>query len=160
MTIRTARDRIWPVAAIGAGVLTVGIIAAQIVAAAPKADKSTPAPPNAYEVTTVASDVPSGVGTVYPGGTGSLIVKFTNRTGVDAVITGMVGNGTPQPANCALSLHASGVNAWVTTSPTVPGKSTVTFTVSNALAMGTSAASSCQSALLTVPVAVTARNGK
>lgn len=160
MTTRTWRARLWPVGAIAAGASGVGLIAAQLVAAAgPPAGKA-PAPATAFQIVTVAADAPGTADGVSPGTTGALVVKFKNQTGVAARITNLFGNGASSPSNCAVTVNASGVTAWVVTNPTIPGRSSVSFTIPNGVAMGGTAANSCQGQTLTVPVAATAVNAR
>jgi hypothetical protein len=105
----------------------------------------------------------ASTGLLAPGGTGSLVVSVSNpnptpitvtaiSTGsVSVSVSGAAGTCTPTDPAISLATPSAGLPF------TVPANGTATATLTDALAMGVTAASGCQSATFSVPVTLTGR---
>jgi hypothetical protein len=105
----------------------------------------------------------AATGTLVPGGTGSLVVAVQNPNTVPitvtAISTGSVAVTVQGAAGaCSTSDPAISLLAPSAGLPfTVPAGGTLSVTLSNAVAMATTAKSGCQSATFGVPVTLTGR---
>ncbi|HEY7398682.1 MAG TPA: hypothetical protein VH538_10290 [Gaiellaceae bacterium] len=95
---------------------------------------------------------------LYPGGTGDLVVKVTNPNSFAVTVTGVSGAGTITSDKGTACNNATGVTYTNTTglSQVVGSGATVTFSVVGKVAMSTASDNSCQGAIFTVPITVTA----
>lgn len=153
------------------GLLTVGVLAAAL--ALP------PGVAQAYWLATGSGTGSATAGTVssllgltgtaaatdmlVPGGTGALVLAVRNPNDVpvtvQAISTGAV-QVTVQGAAGSCSASDPAISLVVPTSGlpfTIPAKGDVTVTLANAVAMGSTSASGCQSATFGVPVTLTGR---
>lgn len=107
------------------------------------------------------SGTASASGLLVPGGTGSLVVSVANPNAVPitvtAISTGSVAVGVSGAAGtCTTTDPAISLVAPTAGLPfTIPAGGSSTVTLSNAVSMGTTAASGCQSATFSVPVTLT-----
>jgi hypothetical protein len=95
---------------------------------------------------------------LYPGATGNLKLRATNPNPFPVRITAVSGNGTitsDKGAACDASTGVTLTNQSGLTLDLTAGQ-TATLTVSNAVSMSNSSDNSCQGAIFTVPVSVTA----
>jgi len=95
---------------------------------------------------------------LYPGGTGDLVVKVTNPNAFGVTVTAVTGAGTITSDKGAACNASTGVTFTNTTGLTqaVAAGTTVTFSVSGKVAMSNASDNSCQGAVFTVPVTLTA----
>jgi hypothetical protein len=95
---------------------------------------------------------------LYPGGTGDLVVKVTNPNSFAVTVTAVNGAGTITSDKGAACNTATGVTFTNTTglSQSVGAGATVTFSVAGKVAMSNASDNSCQGAIFTVPVTLTA----
>jgi len=95
---------------------------------------------------------------LYPGATGNLKLRATNPNPFPVRITAVSGNGTitsDKGAACDASTGVTLANQTGLTLDLAAG-ATATLTVPNSVSMGNSSDNSCQGAVFTVPVSVTA----
>ena len=95
---------------------------------------------------------------LYPGATGNLKLRATNPNPFPVRITAVSGNGTitsDKGAACDASTGVTLANQSGLTLDLAAG-ATATLTVPNAVSMSNSSDNSCQGAIFTVPVSVTA----
>jgi hypothetical protein len=95
---------------------------------------------------------------LYPGATGNLKLRATNPNPFPVRITAVSGNGTitsDKGAACDASTGVTLANQSGLTLDLAAG-ATATLTVANAVSMSNSSDNSCQGAIFTVPVSVTA----
>ena len=95
---------------------------------------------------------------LYPGATGNLMLRATNPNSFPVRITTVSGNGTvtsDKGAACDASTGVAVVNQSGLTLDLTPG-ATATLTVPNAVSMSNASDTSCQGAVFTVPVTLTA----
>jgi hypothetical protein len=95
---------------------------------------------------------------LYPGATGNLKLRATNPNPFPLRITAVSGNGTitsDKGAACDASTGVTLANQTGLTLDLAAG-ATATLTVPNSVSMGNSSDNSCQGAVFTVPVSVTA----
>ena len=107
---------------------------------------------------TITPSASSISGTLYPGGTANLKVTISNPSSTLVLtVTGVVGAGT------VTGCTTPGVNIATPTSISpstlAAGATNVQVTFSGAIQMTTSSSNDCQGATLTVPVAVTTKEG-
>lgn len=95
---------------------------------------------------------------LYPGGTGDVKVKVTNPNSFAVTITAVNGAGSitsDKGAGCDAATGVSFTNQTGLTQAVGAG-ATVTFTLTGAAAMASTSASSCQGAVFTIPISLTA----
>ena len=95
---------------------------------------------------------------LYPGATGNLKLRATNPNSFPVRITAVSGNGTitsDKGAACDASTGVTLTNQTGLTLDLAAG-ATATLTVPNAVSMSNSSDNSCQGAIFTVPVSLTA----
>ena len=95
---------------------------------------------------------------LYPGATGNLKLRATNPNPFPVRITAVSGNGTITSDKGAACDAATGVSLSNQTGLTLDlaGGATATLTVPNAVSMSNASDNSCQGAVFTVPVSLTA----
>jgi hypothetical protein len=95
---------------------------------------------------------------LYPGATGNLKLRATNPNPFPVRITAVSGNGTITSDKGAACDASTGVTLSNQTGLTLDlaAGATATLTVPNSVSMGNSSDNSCQGAVFTVPVSVTA----
>ncbi|HST17036.1 MAG TPA: hypothetical protein VLK36_05160 [Gaiellaceae bacterium] len=95
---------------------------------------------------------------LYPGGTGDLWVKVTNPNSFAVTVTGVTGAGTITSDKGAACNASTGVTFTNTSglSQAVGAGATVTFSLAGKVAMSNASDNSCQGAVFTVPVTLTA----
>ena len=95
---------------------------------------------------------------LYPGATGNLKLRATNPNPFPVRITAVSGNGTVTSDKGAACDASTGVTLTNQTGLTLDltGGQTATLTVPNAVSMSNSSDNSCQGAVFTVPVSLTA----
>jgi hypothetical protein len=95
---------------------------------------------------------------LYPGATGNLKLRATNPNPFPVRITAVSGNGTITSDKGAACDASTGVTLSNQSGLTLDlaGGATATLTVPNAVSMTNSSDNSCQGAIFTVPVSVTA----
>jgi hypothetical protein len=95
---------------------------------------------------------------LYPGGTGDLVVKVTNPNSFGVTVTSVTGSGTITSDKGAACNAATGVTFTNATglSQTVAGGATTTFSLVGKVAMSNASDNTCQGAIFTVPVTLTA----
>jgi len=95
---------------------------------------------------------------LYPGATGNLKLRATNPNAFPVRITAVSGNGTITPDKGAACDASTGVTLANQTGLTLDlaAGATATLTVPNSVSMSNSSDNSCQGAVFTVPVSVTA----
>ena len=100
----------------------------------------------------------STVADLYPGGTGNVKVTVTNPNAFAVTVTGVSGAGTITSDKGSACNAATGVTFTDTTGLTqvVGAGATVTFTLSGKAAMSNASDTSCQGAVFTIPVTLTA----
>jgi len=95
---------------------------------------------------------------LYPGGTGDLVVKVTNPNAFGVTVTSVTAAGaitSDKGAACNASTGVTFTNA-TGLSQSVGGGATVTFSLVGKVAMSNASDTSCQGAVFTVPVSLTA----
>jgi len=95
---------------------------------------------------------------LYPGGTGDLVVKVTNPNAFGVTVTAVTAAGpitSDKGAACNASTGVTFTNA-TGLSQSVAGGATVTFSLVGKVAMSNASDTSCQGAVFTVPVSLTA----
>jgi hypothetical protein len=100
----------------------------------------------------------STVADLYPGGTGNVLVSVTNPNPFAVTITSIVGAGTITSNAGAPCTASTGVTFTDQTglSLALAAGATTTFTLSGKAAMSNASVTSCQGAIFTIPVTVTA----
>jgi hypothetical protein len=95
---------------------------------------------------------------LYPGGIGDLVVKVTNPNAFGVTVTGVTGAGTITSDKGAACNASTGVTFTNTSGLTqaVGAGATVTFSLVGKVAMSNASDNSCQGAVFTVPVTLTA----
>ena len=96
---------------------------------------------------------------LYPGGTGDLVVKVTNPNPFAVTITAVSNGSGSITSNKGAACDAStGVTYTNTTglSQAVGAGATVTFSVTGKVAMSNASDTTCQGAIFTIPITVTA----
>jgi hypothetical protein len=95
---------------------------------------------------------------LYPGGTGDLVVKVTNPNTFGVTVTSVAGAGTITSDKGAACNAATGVTFTNTSGLTqaVAAGATVTFSLVGKVAMSNASDNTCQGAIFTVPVTLTA----
>jgi hypothetical protein len=95
---------------------------------------------------------------LYPGGTGDLVVNVTNPNSFGVTVTSVTGSGTITSDKGAACNAATGVTFTNTTglSQAVAGGATTTFSLVGKVAMSNASDNTCQGAIFTVPVTLTA----
>ena len=95
---------------------------------------------------------------LYPGGTGDLVVKVTNPNSFGVTVTSVTGSGTITSDKGAACNAATGVTFTNATglSQAVAGGATTTFSLVGKVAMSNASDNTCQGAIFTVPVTLTA----
>jgi hypothetical protein len=95
---------------------------------------------------------------LYPGGTGDLWVKVTNPNSFAVTVTAVSGAGTITSDKGAACNASTGVTFTNTTglSQSVGAGATVSFSLAGKVAMSNASDNSCQGAVFTVPVTLTA----
>jgi hypothetical protein len=97
----------------------------------------------------------STAATLYPSGTGDVVVKITNPNPYQVTVTSIAGNGTITSDKGAACDAATGVTytdqtgSWV-----VNALASTQFTLSGAAAMSNASDNSCQGAVFTIPVSL------
>jgi hypothetical protein len=97
---------------------------------------------------------------LYPGGTGDLVVKVTNPNSFAVTVTSVTGAGTitsDKGAACNASTGVTFTNA-AGLSQAVGAGATVTFSLAGKVAMSNASDNSCQGAIFTVPVTLSANS--
>ena len=110
------------------------------------------------EALTLADASASTTAQLYPGGTGDVKLRVTNANPFDVTITGVSGNGaitSDKGSACNASTGVSFTSQNSLTLSLAAGAST-TFTLTGAATMSNASDNSCQGALFTIPVSVTA----
>jgi hypothetical protein len=145
-----------------AALLAVTIVAASAVTFGSWAVGSGPGNGYAKAVTaqnlTLSDASASTVADLYPGGTGSVVVKVTNPNSFAVTVTGVSGNGTitsDKGSACDASTGVTFTNA-TGLSQAVGAGATVTFTLAGKAAMSNASDNACQGAVFTIPVTLTA----
>ena len=97
-------------------------------------------------------------GDLYPGGTGALKVKVTNPNTFPVQITAVSGNGSITSDGAAACNASHGVTLTNQTglSLSLAAGATTVFTLAGAVSMSNSSDTSCQGAVFSIPVTVTA----
>src|ERR1041384_1811613 len=111
-----------------------------------------------YPATPRAGASPSPPAHLYPGATGNLKLRATNPNPFPVRITQVSGNGTitsDKGAACDASTGVTLANQTGLTLDLAAG-ATATLTVANAVSMSNSSDTTCQGAIFTVPVSLTA----
>ena len=107
---------------------------------------------------TLADASASTTAQLYPGGTGDLVVKVTNPNPFGVTVTAVTAAGpitSDKGAACNASTGVTFTNA-TGLSQSVGGGATVTFSLVGKVAMSNASDTSCQGAVFTVPVSLTA----
>ncbi len=110
------------------------------------------------EALTLTDASASTTAQLYPGGSGDVKLRVTNPNGVDVTVTGVSGNGaitSDKGAACNASTGVSFTNQTSLTLSLAAG-ATTTFTLTGAASMTNASDNSCQGAVFTIPVTVTA----
>lgn len=95
---------------------------------------------------------------LYPGGTGDLTIKVSNPNPFGVTVTAVTGSGTIT-SNAGAACNASTGVTFTNTSglsQAVGAGATVTFTLAGKVAMSNASDTSCQGAIFTVPISLTA----
>jgi hypothetical protein len=100
----------------------------------------------------------STVADLYPGGTGNVKLKVTNPNAFAVTITGVAGDGTITSDKGAACDASTGVTFSNTTglSLNLAAGATTVFTLSGKAAMSNASDTTCQGAVFTIPVTLTA----
>lgn len=100
----------------------------------------------------------STTGDLWPGGSGALKVKVTNPNAFPVQITAVSANGTiTSDAGAAYDAgHGVAFSTQTGLSLALAAGATTVFSLAGAVSMSTSSVNSCQGALLSIPVSVTA----
>jgi hypothetical protein len=96
----------------------------------------------------------STTATLYPSGTGSVVLRINNPNPYPVRVASVTGSGTVTSDAGALCDAATGVSFTSQTGLTldIPAASAATFTLPGAAAMSNASANSCQGAVFTIPV--------
>jgi hypothetical protein len=97
-------------------------------------------------------------GDLYPGATGALRLEVTNPNAFPVLITAVSGNGAITSDAGAACNAGHGVTLVSQSGLSLPlaAGATTTFTLAGAVSMSTSSVTSCQGAVFSIPVTVTA----
>lgn len=100
-------------------------------------------------------------GTLYPGGTGDLVVTIGNSNPFAVSVTSVTGDGpiTSDVPTCDAAGHGVAFVDQLGLSLAVPAASTETFTLEDAVVMSVDSADECQGALFEIPVALNGASG-
>ncbi|WP_370963028.1 hypothetical protein [Amycolatopsis sp. cg9] len=92
-------------------------------------------------------------GLLYPGTSGTALIRITNPNPYGVKVSGVTANGTPTATG---SCPGSAVT-WIAQQPNsvLAAGATATLTLTTAVSMASSADDSCQGAVFTIPVTVT-----
>jgi hypothetical protein len=98
----------------------------------------------------------STTATLYPSGTGNVLLRINNPNPYPVRVTSVSGNGTVTSDKGAACDASTGVTFTNQTGLTldVPGSSAATFTLTGAAAMSNASDNSCQGAVFTIPVSL------
>jgi len=98
----------------------------------------------------------STTATLYPGATGSLLLRVDNPNDYDVTISSVTGNGTITSDKGAACNASTGVTFTDQTglSLVATHNAQTTFTLSGAVAMSNASDNTCQGAVFTVPVSI------
>lgn len=111
---------------------------------------------NGADVTTVAATTAAQL---YPGKTGDVFIKIANPNPYPVTVTALAANGAITSDKGLACDTSTGVTYTAPSAPSlvVPANSAGTqFTLSNAVTMSNTSDNSCQGAIFTIPVTVTA----
>ena len=94
--------------------------------------------------------------TLYPSGTGNVLLRINNPNPYPVQVTTVNGNGTITSDKGALCDASTGVTFTNQTGLTlnVPASSAATFTLTGAVAMSNASDNTCQGAVFTIPVSL------
>lgn len=95
------------------------------------------------------------VGSLTPGSTGSAVLKVTNPNGFAVTVVSVTAGQGAAAANGCSPTGVSWLDSTDLAGPTIPANTTQTFTLTDAVAMDTTSADSCQGTMFTIPVTVT-----
>ena len=98
----------------------------------------------------------STTATLYPSGTGNVLLRINNPNPYPVAVTSVTGNGTITSDKGAACDASTGVTFTNQTglSLAVPATSAATFTLTGAVAMSNASDNSCQGAVFTIPVSL------
>ena len=98
----------------------------------------------------------STAATLYPGGTGNVLLRINNPNPYPVRVTSVSGNGTVTSDKGAACDTSTGVTFTNQTGLTldIPATSAATFTLTGAVAMSNSSDNTCQGAVFTIPVSL------
>jgi hypothetical protein len=105
-----------------------------------------------------ATASPLTLGDLYPGATGALRLEVTNPNAFPVLITAVSGNGAITSDAGAACNAGHGVTLVSQSGLSLPlaAGATTTFALAGAVSMSTSSVTSCQGAVFSIPVTVTA----
>jgi len=153
------RRRSWRKAAAAGAALAVGL--ASTIALAEWLANGTG---EGYARATVAEALTTESATVqeslYPGGTGDLVLRINNPNPFPVTVTSVTQDGTITSDDSACDTGGHGVAlAPQTVSLAVPASSAQTFTLADAVSMAATSDDACQGALFTIPVSLNGGSG-